>query len=179
MQKDNSNRKSNNEQSQNLGKDINKTIIECVERLQEILEGKRDLAEAVITRAKDAQTLMATWGPLQTIVFMGSHAVKTEPNVFNSAILLRNDRRIRSIKSSDKINLSYAIYLGFIIKNLQILGFLNEPNRANTKISGYELLEELVEKIVNGNIPRKILLYITDVGRRLIEIYLSKITSKT
>ena len=175
MQKDNSKRKNNNKQSQNQREDINKTIIESVKGLQKILENNPDLTEAVITRARDAQVLMSTWGPLQTVIFMGSHAVKTDRGIFDSAILLRNDGSIGSVKSSDKTSLSYAIYLGFLIKNLQILGFL----RDKPGTSGYDLLEELVEKIVNDSIPHKILLYIADVGRRLIEIYLSKITSKT
>ncbi len=192
--------------------DINKIVLTNVKCIREIMEnlknkideivkrrdGKKaleDLADGVIRRAQDALSLMTTWGPLYTILFMGTHAVKTKSKELEVALQLISlkdkdnlDKKINdlintiievkdnrvNVKSGDITSLSYALYLGFIIKSLYFLGLLKpDGGERNNDKKGTTMLEKLIDELVEGKIPGEVVLRIADIGRRLIDIYLT------
>ncbi len=197
-----------------LDKDINKVVFANVKCLEEILnklymkidrgelsrEAVEELADGVIRRAESALSLMSTWGSLYTILFMGTHAVKTKSGALDAALQLgslnnkvifeENIGKIRDaiveegrkrLEKGNITSLSYALYLGFIIKSLYLLGFLN-VDELSSRTSGGKLgsymLKLLIEKLVRGEISGRIVLRIADIGRRMIDIYLTSLKYK-
>ncbi len=198
-------------------RDINKIVlknVKCIEEIMEKLENKidkivkrgngkkalEDLADGVIRRAQNALSLMTTWGPLYTILFMGTHAVKTKHEGLEVALQLislkdsddldkkildkkiddlmntiieAKDKKI-NVKGGDITSLSYALYLGFIIKSLYFLGLLKDDRgERNNDKKGTTMLEKLIDELAEGRIPGGLVLRIADIGRRLIDIYLT------
>ncbi len=181
--------------------DINKSVLESVKDLESIfrllsekytyLKDCREVCsvlEGVLARSRQADTLIATWGSEIAVGFMGFHAVKSVNKenslLINRALLLDingienalrrragnpNNRRRRVRLPSTE--LSYALYLGFLIKSAERLGVIEQPEGRGYQ--GFNKLKLFIEGIVNRRIPGRMVLGMAEIGKRMIEIYLS------
>ncbi|GEM_PF-5375733 len=140
--------------------------------------------ESLRSRAREAPSLLATWGPAGLIIFYASKAADLDHKILNelmryaacSDCCLRGlkDRLRGDNKKIDATATGYATYLASVVSYLTKRHGLE----AHARRGAVKLLDALIEKTMKGEVRAAELLYGVETVSRLIQIYGEPVASE-